>query len=113
MSHIPFLRRWDMMRYNGIQLDTRYRLQVDAYGCSWKQCGYTAGYSGFAAKCEMAKYRSITGILQDTKDTVTVRYRRDTEARDIDGISPTYTLGEGCLIRDDGHEEYTHTCIII
>jgi len=49
-GHIPFSRRWNTVRYSGIQRDTaRYvRIQLD-----------TAGYSGSAAKWRLDIDRSI------------------------------------------------------
>jgi len=47
-GHIPVSRRWDTVRYSGIQLDTaRYiRIQLDTVGYSWIQliCGKMARY---------------------------------------------------------------------
>jgi len=58
-GHIPFSRRWDKVRYSGIQLDTaRYvRIQLDT-DTVWD----TAGYSGSAAKwLDIDRYREIHG----------------------------------------------------
>jgi len=53
LGHIPFSRRWDMVRYRRVQLDTaRYvRIRLE-----------TVGYSGIQwICCKMARCRSIQG----------------------------------------------------
>jgi len=58
-GYIPFSRRWDTVRYSGIQLNTaRYvRVQLD-----------TVGYSGTQwICCKMDRYRIDTGIYGTPK----------------------------------------------
>jgi len=55
-GHISFSRRWDTVRYSGIQLDTaRYvQIQLD-----------TVRYSGIQwTCCKMAKYRNTAGYQE-------------------------------------------------
>jgi len=101
-GHIPFSRRWDTVRYSGIQLDTaRYVwIQLNTVGVgvgvgysmtAWdtvdllqKMARYTSiqqGYTGYQGYCEIqAGYRCKTGgISQNSRQGSA--YRRPKEGR--------------------------------
>jgi len=80
---IPFSRRWDTVRYSGIQ-----QIQLDTYGYSWIQ--WDTAYSGIRwICCTMARYRDDTAGYQGY-GKIYAGYRWN-----MGGISQKYTPGEG------------------
>jgi len=57
-GYIPFSRRWDTVRYSGIQLDTARNVRIQLVDT----VRYSRGYSGSAAKLlDVDRYRDTAG----------------------------------------------------